>query len=194
MVDSTPVDHPNAAWDSGHRGPKFASSPVVPEDPRALQICPNRTGFSPNLGASRPKFRFRILGVRKPGVLPARAASVGNTLASTNPLEPPIARPEVVAQRISIYISPNITANERWWSLAKARRIAPAAARGWAAAPPRASPQWPLSQAAAAPSYVAVHQGLMRFLKAVLGALVVAAQQRRITVSVGRSSPASTAT
>ena len=32
-----------------------------------------------------------------------------------------IARPEVVAQRISIYISPNITANERWWSLAKAQ-------------------------------------------------------------------------
>ena len=29
MVDSTPVDHPNAAWDSGYRGPKFASSPVV---------------------------------------------------------------------------------------------------------------------------------------------------------------------
>ena len=29
-VDSTPVDHPDAAGDSGHRGPKFASSPVVP--------------------------------------------------------------------------------------------------------------------------------------------------------------------
>ena len=38
MVDSTPVDHPNAAWDSGYRGPKFASSPVVPEDPTAPNL------------------------------------------------------------------------------------------------------------------------------------------------------------
>ena len=39
MVDSTPVDNPNAAWDFGHRGPKLASSPVVPEDPTAQNFA-----------------------------------------------------------------------------------------------------------------------------------------------------------
>ena len=73
MVDSTPVDHPNAAWDSGHRGPKFASSPVVPEDltapnlPKPDRIFPKFGALrAPNFvsgfwGSGNPKFSTRCL-------------------------------------------------------------------------------------------------------------------------------------
>ena len=84
MVDSTPVDHPNAAWDSGYRGPKFASSPVVSEDPSS-KFAHSGPDFAQIWGASRPKFRFRILGVRKPGIFRfARHPSVSQVLASAS--------------------------------------------------------------------------------------------------------------
>ena len=67
MVDSTPVDHPNAAWDSGHRGPKFASSPVVPEDPTAPNFAHPDQIF-PKFGALRaPNFVSGFWASGNPG-------------------------------------------------------------------------------------------------------------------------------
>ena len=61
MVDSTPVDHPNSAWDSGYRGPKFASSPVVPEDPTAPNFAHPDQIF-PKFGALRAPNSFPDFG------------------------------------------------------------------------------------------------------------------------------------
>ena len=67
MVDSTPVDHPNAAWDSGYRGPKFASSPVVPEDPTAPNFAHPDQIF-PKFGALRaPNFVSGFWASGNPG-------------------------------------------------------------------------------------------------------------------------------
>ena len=67
MVDSTPVDHPNAAWDSGYRGPKFASSPVVPEDLTAPNFAHPDQIF-PKFGALRaPNFVSGFWASGNPG-------------------------------------------------------------------------------------------------------------------------------
>ena len=53
IVESTPVDHPNAAWDLGHRVPKSASSSVVPGNLPEVQILPSLDRKSPNFAPSR---------------------------------------------------------------------------------------------------------------------------------------------
>lgn len=81
MVDSTPVDHPNAAWDSGYRGPKFASSPVVPEDPTAPNFAHPDQIF-PKFGALRaPNFVSGFWGSGNPKFSGLPLASVLHTLA-----------------------------------------------------------------------------------------------------------------
>ena len=81
MVDSTPVDHPNAAWDSGYRGPKFASSPVVPEDLTAPNFA-HPDQILPKFGALRaPNFVSGFWASGNPGFSASISASKHVALA-----------------------------------------------------------------------------------------------------------------